>query len=803
MHQQVSPTQNPNEPGAIPIEVIQAEGRDWWLWGFGFFVSLALILGILSYTLPWPNRTLNASYWMVIREWVRALAACTLIFHLYAVYQHLHVKRIRRRVAERDRIFQLICENTADMIAVVSGDGQRLYNSPAYEKILGYSAAELKATSSIEQIHPDDLPRVLSAAEKARLSGQGDQVEYRMRHKDGSWRTLESTACAIRNARGQTDKLVIVNRDITERKHAEELLVHNAALRHAEEKYRSIFEDAVVGIFQITPEGRPLKINRALAQIHGYDSPQQLMSEVENLVSKLFVDPHQFEDLKRVLEENGTVGGAEIEVRCRGKRNKWVLVNMRAVRSQDEKIVLYEGTLEDISARKAAENRVQFLAYHDALTGLPNLSLLHDRLRQALARARREKSSLALLYVDLDGFKLINDTLGHSFGDLLLQEVAQRLKQWVREQDTVARIGGDEFLILLTSAKEASDVAAAAERMAHTISNDLVIQGRALTLSCSIGICIFPEHGSDVDTLIKNADAAMYSAKENGRNGFRFFTDDMNAQVTERLTLENSLRAALGKNELFLVYQPQMEIATGRITGFEALIRWQHAELGFVPPEKFIRVAENCGLIKPIGEWVLRTACQQARKWQDEGLCALPIAVNVSAVQFRQPGFQELIRRVLEETGLDPRYLELEVTEGLLLSHADMTSNVLRDLKVMGVKLAIDDFGTGYSSLSYLKRFPFSKLKIDRSFIRDVAVNSDDEAIAIAIISMAKSLGLKAIAEGVENDAQVSFLRKYGCDELQGYYFSRPLKGDDVPKMLREMPREKISLVARGHASTL
>jgi len=581
------------------------------------------------------------------------------------------------------------------------------------------------------------------------------------------------------------------------------LLVHNAALRHAEEKYRSIFEDAVVGIFQITPEGRPLKINRALAQIHGYDSPQQLMSEVENLVSKLFVDPHQFEDLKRVLEENGTVGGAEIEVRCRAKRNKWVLVNMRAVRSQDEKIVLYEGTLEDISARKAAENRVQFLAYHDALTGLPNLSLLHDRLRQALARARREKSSLALLYVDLDGFKLINDTLGHSFGDLLLQEVAQRLKQWVREQDTVARIGGDEFLILLTSAKEASDVAAAAERMAHTISNDLVIQGRALTLSCSIGICIFPEHGSDVDTLIKNADAAMYSAKENGRNGFRFFTDDMNAQVTERLTLENSLRAALGKNELFLLYQPQMEIATGRITGFEALIRWQHAELGFVPPEKFIRVAENCGLIKPIGEWVLRTACQQARKWQDEGLCALPIAVNVSAVQFRQPGFQELIRRVLEETGLDPRYLELEVTEGLLLSHADMTSNVLRDLKVMGVKLAIDDFGTGYSSLSYLKRFPFSKLKIDRSFIRDVAVNSDDEAIAIAIISMAKSLGLKAIAEGVENDAQVSFLRKYGCDELQGYYFSRPLKGDDVPKMLREMPREKISLVARGHASTL
>ena len=803
MHQQVSPKQEQHEAGTIPIEVIQAEGRDWWLRGFAVFVSLAVLLGILSFTLPWPNRALNSTYWMAIREWVRALAACTLIFHLYAVYQHLQVKRIRRQMAERDQIFQLICENTADMIAVVSGDGQRLYNSPAYEKILGYSPSELKVTSSIEQIHPDDLPLVLNAAAKARLSGQGEPVEYRMRHKDGSWRTLESTACAIRNAGGQTEKLVIVNRDVTERKHAEELLVHNAALQHAEEKYRSIFEDAVVGIFQITPEGRPLNINRALAQIHGYDSPAQLMAEVENLVSKLFADPRQFDDLKRVLDETGTVSGAEIEVHCRSKRNKWVLVNMRAVRSHDGKIVLYEGTLEDITARKAAENRVQFLAYHDALTGLPNLSLLHDRLAQALARARREKSSLALLYVDLDGFKLINDTLGHSFGDLLLQEVAQRLKKWVREQDTVARIGGDEFLLLLTSAKEAADVAAAAERMAHTISTDVVIQGRSLTLSCSIGISIFPEHGSDVDTLIKNADAAMYSAKENGRNGFRFFTDDMNAQVMERLTLENSLRAALAKNELYLVFQPQMEIATGRITGFEALIRWQNAELGFVPPEKFIRVAENCGLIKPIGEWVLRTACHQGRKWQDEGLCALPVAVNVSAVQFRQPRFQDLIRRVLDETGLDPQYLELEVTEGLLLSHADMTSTLLRELKVMGVKLAIDDFGTGYSSLSYLKRFPFSKLKIDRSFIRDVAVNSDDEAIAIAIISMAKSLGLKAIAEGVENEAQVSFLRKYGCDELQGYYFSQPLKGEEVGEMLRDLPRERTSLLARGHASSL
>jgi EAL domain-containing protein (putative c-di-GMP-specific phosphodiesterase class I) len=312
-----------------------------------------------------------------------------------------------------------------------------------------------------------------------------------------------------------------------------------------------------------------------------------------------------------------------------------------------------------------------------------------------------------------------------------------------------------------------------------------VIQGRSLSISCSVGISIFPEHGTDCETLIKNADAAMYCTKQGGRNRFRFFTEDMNTQVMERLTLENSLRLALDREELFMVYQPQMDIATGRIIGLEALLRWQHPELGLVPPDKFIRIAENSGLIVPIGEWVLRTACSQARKWQDEGLPAVPVAVNVSAVQFRREGFCELIQKVLHETGLAPQYLELELTESLLLSSADVTFSVLQELKALGLKLAIDDFGTGYSSLSYLKHFPVSKLKIDRSFIRDVAVNPDDEAITTAIISMAKSLNLKVIAEGVENEAQMSFLRAHQCDEIQGYYFSKPLTVDAVVDKLR------------------
>jgi diguanylate cyclase (GGDEF)-like protein len=462
-----------------------------------------------------------------------------------------------------------------------------------------------------------------------------------------------------------------------------------------------------------------------------------------------------------------------------------VSLSVSAIKDGTGKIVGGSGISRDVTARRRTEEQVQFLAYYDALTGLPNRTLLQDRLTKALASARRQKGKVALLFLDLDGFKDINDSLGHSVGDLLLKEVAERLKKWAREQDTVARVGGDEFLIVLTSVKDIPDAAVAAERLMDTMSAEFVVQGHSLGISCSLGISIFPEHGADGEALIKNADAAMYRAKDYGRNNFQFFTEDMNGQAVERLTLRNSLRLALEKRELFLVYQPQMDIATGMITGLEALLRWQHPELGLVPPDKFIRIAENSGLIVPISEWVLRTACSQARKWQDEGLPAVPVAVNVSAVQFRQADFCERIGRVLSETGLASQYLELELTENLLLSNADVTFSVLQDLRAMGLKLAIDDFGTGYSSFNYLRQFGVSKLKIDRLFIRDVAVNPDDAAITTAIISLAKSLSLKVIAEGVEDEAQMSFLRAHQCDEIQGYYFSKPLAVDKVADKLR------------------
>jgi diguanylate cyclase (GGDEF)-like protein/PAS domain S-box-containing protein len=526
-----------------------------------------------------------------------------------------------------------------------------------------------------------------------------------------------------------------------------------------------------------------------MAHMLGYDSPHELVASITDISQQVYTDPQRREEFKRLLREQGMVKNFECPVYRKDGSKMWFSANARAV-SEDGVLVGYEGTNEDITARKVAEERVQFLAYYDALTGLPNRTLLHDRLAKALASARRQKSKVALLFLDLDRFKDINDSLGHSVGDLLLQEVAERLKRWAREQDTVARLGGDEFLIMLTHVKEVADAAVAAERLMDAMTAAFAVQGHSLSIGCSVGISIFPEHGVDDESLIKNADAAMYSAKDDGRNNFRFFTPEMNVQVVERLTLENSLRLALGQKELFLVYQPQMDVATGRITGLEVLLRWQHPDLGLVPPDRFIRIAENSGLIVPIGEWVLRTACSQARKWQTECLPAVTVAVNVSAVQFRQEGFCELIRRVLHETGLAPQYLELELTESLLLANADVTLSVIQELRAIGLMLAIDDFGTGYSSFSYLRQFRVSKFKIDRSFIRDVAVNPDDAAITAAIISMAKSLNLKVSAEGVENEAQMSFLRAHQCDEIQGYYFSKPLAVDKVADKLRGDSRE-------------
>jgi diguanylate cyclase (GGDEF)-like protein/PAS domain S-box-containing protein len=550
-----------------------------------------------------------------------------------------------------------------------------------------------------------------------------------------------------------------------------------------EERYRRIFERNLTGMYVARTDGQILDCNETFALILGYPSRLELLqdsTEAEAITTEFH------EHLHRESEDgNAQIVNEECRFLCRDGSWRWALVNIRLVNNADETTAVLEGGLIEITDRKAAESQVQYLAYYDSLTGLPNRSLLKDRLATALASAGRHQEKVAILFLDLDRFKIINDSLGHSFGDLLLKEVAQRLTKLARQGDTVARVGGDEFLVVLTSVNQAADAAIAAERIVKEMEKEFVVQGQTFKVTCSIGISLFPDHGKDDETLIKNADAAMYCAKESGRFAFRFFTDAMNIQVVERLTLENDLRVSLERKDFFLVYQPQMSLASGGITGFEALLRWRHPEMGLVPPNRFIQVAESSGLIVSIGEWVLRTACTQARNWQNAGLEVPSIAVNVSAVQFRQEGFCDLVKTVLKETGLAPRCLELEITESLLMSNGDAISFLLREFKNMGVNLAIDDFGTGYSSLSYLRQFPVSKLKIDGSFIKDVPGNADDSAITAAIIDMGKAMNLKVIAECVETEAQMAFLRTRRCDEIQGYYFSKPLAADQAEALLK------------------
>jgi diguanylate cyclase (GGDEF)-like protein len=448
--------------------------------------------------------------------------------------------------------------------------------------------------------------------------------------------------------------------------------------------------------------------------------------------------------------------------------------------------ILVSGTTLDITARIRAESEIQQLINYDTLTGLPNRSLLHDRLRLAIAQASRDHHLVGVLFLDLDRFKSINETLGHRAGDKLLKTVAKRLAACVRESDTLARLGGDEFVAILLGVNNADGITTVAKKILTLVSEPVYVDGHEIYTSGSIGIAVYPMDGEDSHTLLKHADLAMYQAKEQDRNNFQFFSREMNVKVLERMMLENSMRKALEREEFFLVYQPQVDSRTGTIVGMEALLRWQHPEMGLLAPDKFIYLAEETGFIIPIGEWVLRNACRQNKAWQDAGLPLVRVAVNLSGKQFGQHRLDEVIAAVLMESGLDAQWLELEITESVIMKNADSNVTMLTKLRDMGTSLAIDDFGTGYSSLSYLKNFPVNRLKIDRSFVRDITTNPDDAAIAEIIISMAQTLKLSVIAEGVETRAQMERLSFNNCVEMQGYLFSRPVKAELFAQFLRD-----------------
>lgn len=441
-------------------------------------------------------------------------------------------------------------------------------------------------------------------------------------------------------------------------------------------------------------------------------------------------------------------------------------------------------TFSDITEMWRLTEQMMYQSTHDALTQLPNLDLLRDRLRQAIARARRAGYNLALLFVDLDHFKKVNESLGHTAGDALLRAVATRLLDCARKEDTIARVGGDEFICVLEALHEEDRIASFTHKISKTIKSPFQIEGHECFVTASVGVCLFPRDGEDVETLLKNADIAMYRAKENGRDNIQFYAHDLHVRTLERLALEQDLRRALERQELEVYYQPQMDLRRDRIIGVEALLRWRHPQRGMVSPVHFIPLAEEIGLIETIGEWVLQTACQQAKKWQRQGLPTLRMAVNMSPRQFLRPGVTSMVTRILRETGLEPRYLDLEITESLVMKDVTGSIATMHALKGIGIKLSIDDFGTGYSSLSYLKQFPIDQLKIDKSFLREIATSEEDAAITLAIIAMAHSMRLTVIAEGVEDETQLAFLHANQCDEIQGYYLSRPVPAHEIPALL-------------------
>jgi diguanylate cyclase (GGDEF)-like protein/PAS domain S-box-containing protein len=556
-------------------------------------------------------------------------------------------------------------------------------------------------------------------------------------------------------------------------------------LRDSEERFSSTMELAAIGIAHVDHAGRFVYANPQLCEMLDYTESELLALTVKQVSHP--GDVNVTDELGEKLR-SGAIKSFKMEKRYLRKDGSpiWVGLTIACKRDRTGKAVYDISVVEDISARKRAEERVQYLASHDGLTGLPNRAMFGQLLNLAIETAKRYDRQFAVLFIDLDRFKVINDTLGHEAGDVLLREMAARLRECLRASDVVARLGGDEFVVLLQEVKDPAQVSVVARNILSAVMKPVVILGQECRVTASIGICMHPEEGQDDQAVMKNADMAMYLAKEEGKNNYQFFSGKMKAHSIERLAIETNLRRALEEKELSLAYQAKVNFRTGVITGVEALLRWTNAQLGSVAPSQFIPLAEETGLIVPIGKWVLRTACEQSMQWQRQGLPAVRMSVNLSMRQLNDDSLVSEIEAVLRDTGLNPELLELEVTESMIMHNAERAVRVLTAIKALGVRLAIDDFGTGYSSLAHLKRFPIDTLKVDRSFIREIPQDAEDRAIAEAIIAMGKTLSLTVVAEGVETQEQQAFLSERSCDEMQGYYFSTPIAPSDFEALLRQ-----------------
>ncbi|ARO88322.1 GGDEF domain-containing protein [Nitrosospira lacus] len=717
-----------------------------YLWTLVYWVGIIILLAIAA---------VSGAVWLLWRQQRRA--------HQLALLVH---------TAEQDKLLKYFYELPFIGMAIISPDSKRWlrFNDRLCE-ILGYSREELAVKNWVEMTHPEDIEKDLIEFEKVkRGESEGYTRNKRYIREDGSIVLANINVKCVRRNDGKVDYFVAMFRDITEqeRRKSEALAVQN--------QLQATLDAIPDLLFELDLNGR----------CHDYHSARTDLpaAPVEDLLGKKISDilPSSAVDIivSALLEarEKGLSSGKQLELEfAQGKLWFELSVSRKHVDpGHDPRFIVLA---RDITERKASERRILNLAHYDSLTGLPNRALLADRMRVAIKHAERQSTRLAVLFVDLDRFKPINDSLGHDIGDQLLKAAAQRMQTSVRSVDTVSRVGGDEFVVLLSQIGATEDAARVADKLITGLSQPYGVEGHELQVTASVGICIYPDNGTQPNVLLRNADASMYSAKEAGRNRYQFYSDDMTARAIERLSLEHDLRGAAQRGEIFMVYQPQIELATNRIIGAEVLMRWRHPTQGLIAPARFIPIAEDSGLILVIGEWILVDACRQAQQWRDRGLLDASISVNVSAIQFRQNDFVRVVQRAINVSGISPDHLELELTESVVMQGIHSTEQKLQELEALGVKVAIDDFGTGYSSLSYLRQFTVDRLKIDQSFVRDLPGNIDAEAIAAAIVAMGLSLGLRIIAEGVETEAQAEFLQRILCKEGQGYLYARPMEAKE------------------------
>ncbi|HEY8131244.1 MAG TPA: EAL domain-containing protein [Thermoanaerobaculia bacterium] len=721
--------------------------------------------------------------WVQLNAHAIADADGTLMFECF-VYDVTERKLAEQQLAAANAQRKAVLD-AATRVSIIATDPDGIitvFNSGA-ERMLGYTASEMIGRRSVVDLHRQDeleehAARLQSEfgqrvggfdilAQRADREGL-EEREWTYVKKDGTTITVFLSVTALRRDDGWLTGFLHVANDVTERKQAEETLRKQSAAMTA----------SMDGIGIVNDRLEFTVVNDALARLYGYADPQSMIGLPLNALYEPLTYERFTSTILPIVHQRGRWRGEAPGLRHDG-----------LTFPQEISISAIEGgglvcVVRDITERTYAEEQIKHLAYHDALTGLPNRLLFKDRLTVAISHAQRERSRLAVLFLDLDRFKVINDSLGHNIGDHLLQAVAGRVQSCVRESDTVARLGGDEFTVLVPHLPHGEDAALVAQKIIDAVRYPFQIEGREFFMTTSIGISLYPDDGVDAETLIKNSDTAMYQAKEQGRDNYQLFNAFINAKALQRIALEHGLRKALANQELAVFYQPIFDFRTGRISGMEALLRWNHPTLGMIPPAVFIPLAEAIGVMIPIGTWAMRVACAQAKAWHDAGYRTLSLAVNLSVCQLQQPDLVLRVQEILNEIGLPPRLLELEITESSAMQSPESSVRTLYDLKKLGIRISLDDFGTGHSSLSYLKRFPIDTLKIDQSFVRDITHDPDTAAIVTAIIAMAHSLRLKVIAEGVEFTEQSAFLKRYGCDQMQGYLVKAPVPTDRFMELL-------------------